>query len=156
MGIRQIAFEGEGSEIVVVGDRIGCDGANQDEMVLGTAEHDVQALLATAAVDRSEIHQHAASAVVAVADAEDDDVALVSLDVFQVLHEQANVLTIVFPLAGWSAGAFAAGPMLAGMAVTTPLIAGASPKIIYDLALWRACRHVRPPEEHPPYSPAGI
>jgi len=50
-------------------------------------------------------------------------------------------------MAGWLDGAFTVGQMLAGMEVTTPLIAGASLKIIYDLALWRACRHVRPPEE---------
>lgn len=64
-------------------------------------------------------------------------------------HERtaASGITALVRMAGWSAGAFAAGPMLAGMAVTTPLIAGASLKIIYDLALWRACRHVRPPEE---------
>jgi hypothetical protein len=30
---------------------------------------------------------------------------------------------------------------------TAPLVAGAALKIVYDLALWRSFRRLRPPEE---------
>jgi len=47
--------------------------------------------------------------------------------------------------------AWALGPMLAGWLMTvslvSPLLAGAAIKIVYDLLLYRAFRHVRPPEE---------
>lgn len=64
-------------------------------------------------------------------------------------HERtaAAGITALVRMAGWSAGAFLAGPLMAGMAVTSPLVAGAGLKIVYDLALWSACRHARPPEE---------
>jgi hypothetical protein len=34
-----------------------------------------------------------------------------------------------------------------GVSLAVPLLAGAGLKIAYDLLLWRAFRHVRPPEE---------
>lgn len=64
-------------------------------------------------------------------------------------HERtaAAGVTALVRMAGWSAGAFLAAPLMGGMAITAPLVAGAGLKIVYDLALWSACRHVRPPEE---------
>jgi MFS family permease len=49
-------------------------------------------------------------------------------------------------------GAWAAAPVLAGllmerMSLASPLVLGAALKIAYDLLLYRAFRHVRPPEE---------
>ncbi len=48
---------------------------------------------------------------------------------------------------GVGGGAYAVTAMLMATSLTMPLIAGAGLKIIYDLVLWQACRHVRPPEE---------
>ena len=64
-------------------------------------------------------------------------------------HERtaAAGVTALVRMAGWSAGAFLAAPLMAGAAVTAPLVAGAGLKIVYDLALWSACRHAKPPEE---------
>jgi len=49
-------------------------------------------------------------------------------------------------------GAWAVGPVLAGWAMQSfalgaPLAAAAFLKIVYDLLLWRAFRHLKPPEE---------
>lgn len=64
-------------------------------------------------------------------------------------HERtaAAGITALVRMAGWSAGAFLAGPLMAGMTVTSPLVAGAGLKIVYDLVLWSACRSAKPPEE---------
>jgi MFS family permease len=66
-------------------------------------------------------------------------------------HERtvASGVTALVRMGGWSAGAFAAAPLMAGASITAPLIAGAGLKIVYDLALWAACRRVKPPEENP-------
>ena len=66
-------------------------------VVLGAGEGHVEPPLAAALVDRAEVHQHLAVGAVAVADAEDDDVALVALDVFQVLDQQADELPVDLP-----------------------------------------------------------
>ena len=67
-------------------------------------------------------------------------------------HERtaAAGVTALVRMGGWSAGAFLTAPLMAGAAVTTPLIAGAGLKILYDVALWVACRRARPPEEAQP------
>ena len=59
----------------------------------------------------------------------------------------ASAATHLTRMAGW-----AAGPALAGLAASTsslalPLLIAGGMKIVYDLLLWRAFRHVRPPEE---------
>jgi hypothetical protein len=40
-----------------------------------------------------------------------------------------------------------AGLLMAGQSLAVPIYVGAGMKIFYYLALWRAFRHVRPPEE---------
>jgi MFS family permease len=64
-------------------------------------------------------------------------------------HERtaAAGVTALVRMGGWSIGAFLAAPLIAGSTITAPLVAGAGLKIVYDLALWAACRRVRPPEE---------
>ncbi len=64
-------------------------------------------------------------------------------------HERtaASGITALVRMGGWSLGAFLAAPAMAAASVTAPLIAGAGLKIVYDLALWRACKHTKPPEE---------
>jgi hypothetical protein len=34
-----------------------------------------------------------------------------------------------------------------GLALATPLLIGAGMKIVYDIALYKAFRHIKPPEE---------
>jgi hypothetical protein len=42
-----------------------------------------------------------------------------------------------------------AGLLMTGGSLAVPLFVGAGMKIVYDLALWRAFRGLRPPEERP-------
>jgi MFS family permease len=58
-------------------------------------------------------------------------------------------LLIILALAcatGGAALAFA-GVLMQLVAVGSPLVVGAAMKVIYDVLLWRAFRHIRPPEE---------
>ena len=77
---------------------------------------------------------------------------------------QSYVMAVVEPAARTAAsgvtnlvrlGSWAAGPVLAGLfmervSLATPLLAGAAIKIAYDLLLYGAFRHLRPPEERSP------
>lgn len=51
--------------------------------------------------------------------------------------------------AGWAVGAPLAGLAMGALGIGAPLYCGAALKIVYDLALFDAFRHVRPPEEQP-------
>ena len=87
--------------------------------------------------------------------------SLVEMDV---PTRQSYVMAVVEPAARTAAsgvtnlvrlGTWAAGPVLAGLfmervSLATPLIAGATIKIVYDLLLYAAFRHLRPPEERSP------
>jgi MFS family permease len=84
--------------------------------------------------------------------------ALVEMDV---PTRQSYVMAVVRPeertfaagitglvrVGGWAVAPFLAGFLMQGVALATPLIVGAGMKIGYDLMLFRAFRHVRPPEE---------
>jgi predicted MFS family arabinose efflux permease len=48
---------------------------------------------------------------------------------------------------GWAAAPIFAGAAMQSVALGMPLVVGASLKIAYDVLLYRAFRHVRPPEE---------
>jgi len=47
----------------------------------------------------------------------------------------------------WAVSSSVAGIFMQRIALSAPLLLGGSLKIFYDLLLWRAFRHVRPPEE---------
>jgi MFS family permease len=59
----------------------------------------------------------------------------------------ASGVTHLVRMGAWSVAPSFAGLMMQGMSMTTPLVIGAAMKIGYDLALWYAFRHQRPPEE---------
>lgn len=59
----------------------------------------------------------------------------------------ASGVTSLVRLAGWAVAPFAAGFLMQGVALATPLILGAGMKIGYDLLLWRSFRGLKPPEE---------
>jgi MFS family permease len=59
----------------------------------------------------------------------------------------ASGVTSLVRLGGWAVAPFAAGFLMQGVALATPLLIGAGMKIGYDLMLWRSFRKVRPPEE---------
>jgi len=59
----------------------------------------------------------------------------------------ASGVTSLVRLGGWAVAPFAAGFLMQGVALATPLLIGAGMKIGYDLLLWRSFRHLRPPEE---------
>ena len=59
----------------------------------------------------------------------------------------ASGVTSLVRLGGWAVAPFAAGFLMQGVALATPLLIGAGMKIGYDLLLWRSFRKVRPPEE---------
>ena len=64
-------------------------------------------------------------------------------------HERtaASGITGIVRIGGWAVGAAIAGPLMDGTSIVAPLVAGAGSKILYDLLLWRAFKHVKPPEE---------
>ena len=59
----------------------------------------------------------------------------------------ASGVTNIVRMAGWAVGPVLTGGLMAGTALAAPLYIGAVLKVAYDLALWRAFRHRRPPEE---------
>jgi len=59
----------------------------------------------------------------------------------------ASGVTSLVRLCGWAVGPFAAGALMQGIALSTPLIAGSVLKIAYDLLLYRSFRDIKPPEE---------
>jgi hypothetical protein len=50
-------------------------------------------------------------------------------------------------MAAWAVAPAFAGLMMDDVSLMLPLVVGAGMKIGYDLLLWRAFRHVKPPEE---------
>jgi MFS family permease len=61
----------------------------------------------------------------------------------------ASGITHLVRLAGWAFAPAFAGLLMAGQSLAMPIFVGASLKILYDFALWRAFSGVRPPEETP-------
>lgn len=59
----------------------------------------------------------------------------------------ASAVTHLVRLAAWATGPLLAGLAMRHLALGAPLVIGAALKILYDLLLWRAFRHLRPPEE---------
>ncbi len=60
----------------------------------------------------------------------------------------ASGMTTLVRMGGWAVAPFAAGFLMQGVALATPLLIGAGMKIGYDLLLWRSFRDLKPPEEH--------
>lgn len=59
----------------------------------------------------------------------------------------ASGITSLVRLGGWAVAPFAAGFLMQGVALATPLLIGAGMKIGYDLLLWRSFGGLKPPEE---------
>lgn len=55
--------------------------------------------------------------------------------------------TSLVRLGGRAVAPFAAGALMQGVALATPLLIGAGMKIGYDLLLWKSFRDMKPPEE---------
>jgi predicted MFS family arabinose efflux permease len=56
-------------------------------------------------------------------------------------------VTHLIRLAGWATAPLIAGYFMQNLALATPLVIGATLKIAYDVLLYRAFRHAKPPEE---------
>ena len=56
-------------------------------------------------------------------------------------------VTTLVRLAAWAVAPAFAGLLMTGDTMFLPLVIGAGMKVGYDILLWRAFRHVRPPEE---------
>ncbi len=56
-------------------------------------------------------------------------------------------ITNIVRMVGWTVGPVLTGILMSHVGLGTPLAIGAGLKILYDLSLWRAFRHLRPPEE---------
>jgi MFS family permease len=65
----------------------------------------------------------------------------------------ASGITHLVRLAGWAIAPAFAGLLMSGQSLAMPIYVGAALKIFYDIALWRAFRGVRPPEESAPDKP---
>jgi len=67
-------------------------------------------------------------------------------------HERTTAagITGLVRMAGWAISPLLAGVGMEQLSLGAPLVLGAALKISYDLLLWRAFRHVRPPEESAP------
>ena len=59
----------------------------------------------------------------------------------------ASGVTHLVRLGGWALAPGVAGMLMAGSSLALPLFVGAAMKVVYDLALWRSFRELRPPEE---------
>ena len=59
----------------------------------------------------------------------------------------ASGVTSLVRMGAWAVAPSFAGLFMSGVSLATPLVVGAAMKITYDILLWRAFRHVRPPEE---------
>jgi MFS family permease len=59
----------------------------------------------------------------------------------------ASGVTHLVRMGGWAVAPFFAGFMMQGLALATPVLIGAGMKIVYDVALYKAFRHVKPPDE---------
>ncbi len=59
----------------------------------------------------------------------------------------ASGITHLVRMGGWATAPFFAGFLMQGLALATPLLVGAGMKIVYDVALYKAFRHLKPPEE---------
>jgi MFS family permease len=59
----------------------------------------------------------------------------------------ASGVTNLVRLGGWAVAPVFAGLIMQGTSLAAPLFVGAGMKISYDLLLFRAFRHRRPPEE---------
>jgi len=59
----------------------------------------------------------------------------------------AGGATLLVRLGAWAAAPFLAGALMEGRSLALPLVVAAAMKIAYDLLLWSAFRHLRPPEE---------
>jgi MFS family permease len=59
----------------------------------------------------------------------------------------ASGITHLVRLGGWAIAPAFAGLLMTGSSLAAPIFVGAGMKILYDVALWRAFRGVRPPEE---------
>jgi predicted MFS family arabinose efflux permease len=61
----------------------------------------------------------------------------------------ASGMTNVARTAGWALGPVLGGVVMQHVALAAPLFFGGALKIVYDIALYRSFRHLRPPEEQP-------
>ena len=61
----------------------------------------------------------------------------------------ASGMTNVARNAGWALGPLVGGSLMQHLALASPLFIGGTLKIVYDIALYRSFRHLRPPEERP-------
>jgi predicted MFS family arabinose efflux permease len=61
----------------------------------------------------------------------------------------ASGVTNVTRNVAWALGPSVAGVVMQHVALAGPLVIGGGLKIAYDILLYRAFRHVRPPEEDP-------
>jgi MFS family permease len=59
----------------------------------------------------------------------------------------ASGVTHLVRMAAWAIAPAFAGLLMEDVSLMVPLVIGAGMKVGYDLLLWRAFRHVRPPEE---------
>ena len=59
----------------------------------------------------------------------------------------ASGVTNLVRMSAWAVAPAFAGFLMEGTSLVLPLLIGAAMKIAYDLLLWRAFRHLRPPEE---------
>jgi len=59
----------------------------------------------------------------------------------------ASGVTQLVRTGAWAVAPAFSGAMMEGVSMATPLVAGATMKIVYDLLLWAAFRKVKPPEE---------
>jgi MFS family permease len=68
----------------------------------------------------------------------------------------ASSMTNVTRSAGWAVGPLVGGIAMQHLALAAPLWIGGTLKVIYDLALYRSFRHLRPPEEQAGLTRAGL
>src|SRR5262249_10212587 len=100
LGITEVVLESAGTVVVIIRDRVMADRGDKCHVLLGSRECGVQSALTPILVDRAEVHQHFSRGSLAVADAEDNYISFVALNVLKVLDEKTDELAVLlaFPL----------------------------------------------------------
>ena len=92
----QVSFQAAGSIVVIVGNLSVLERGHQRHEFLGASESNVEPFFAASHIDGTEVHTNFAFRVWAVADAQNNDVTFVPLNVLQVPDQEASELSVIF------------------------------------------------------------
>lgn len=102
--IAQVVLQRVGALVEVIRDLSAINRRYDSNVLLGAREDDVQPLLPTALIDRSEVQDHTALGVGRVADADDDNITFVAFSDFGIARAGMPTDLLVSPGAARPSG----------------------------------------------------